>query len=281
MRFSERYGYLKPSDVIIRERITPEIQIAICNCYTDLKSSLQVDVGGMYITDDLFEPLEKYLWRYVLNQRADSFKNNVVISFLEDIRKEWYRKLDLIEETIEFLQKSPSSYHKEICLSFTDSLNDEFKRLHFAYRIIDNYVAEITSEEEIKAIEIAMSNEQNSVKIHLQKALELYSKKPKGEYRNSIKESISAVEAFTREITGENVLNIKKMEEKGIVVPSVLRKAFETLYGYTNDKSTGIRHALMEDGNMPDLEEALFMLVSCSAFINYLTKKKSVVISSI
>ena len=35
--FSERYGYTKPSDVIIRERITPEIQNAICNCYDDLK----------------------------------------------------------------------------------------------------------------------------------------------------------------------------------------------------------------------------------------------------
>lgn len=34
--FSERYGYTKPSDVIIRERITPEIQNAICSCYDKL-----------------------------------------------------------------------------------------------------------------------------------------------------------------------------------------------------------------------------------------------------
>lgn len=31
--FSERYGYIKPSDVIIRERITPEMKNAILTCY--------------------------------------------------------------------------------------------------------------------------------------------------------------------------------------------------------------------------------------------------------
>lgn len=63
------------------------------------------------------------------------------------------------------------------------------------------------------------------------------------------------------------------MEEKGVILPSVLRQAFEKLYGYTNDKSTGIRHPLMDDTNAPQAEEALFMLVSCNAFINYLNKK--------
>ena len=49
---------------------------------------------------------------------------------------------------------------------------------------------------------------------------------------------------------------------------------FSERYGYTNDKTTGIRHALMDDTNAPTADEAIFMLVSCSAFINYLTKKK-------
>ena len=39
--FSERYGYTKPSDVIIREKITPEIQNAICSCYDKLKNRLR------------------------------------------------------------------------------------------------------------------------------------------------------------------------------------------------------------------------------------------------
>ena len=49
------------------------------------------------------------------------------------------------------------------------------------------------------------------------------------------------------------------------------KTAMENLYKYTND-SDGIRHALM---NAPDLyyEDALYFLVSCSAFTNYLTFK--------
>ena len=31
--FSERYGYTKPSDVLIRETITEEIVNGICSCY--------------------------------------------------------------------------------------------------------------------------------------------------------------------------------------------------------------------------------------------------------
>ena len=35
--FSERYGYKKISDVIIREKITPEIKNAICSCFDKLQ----------------------------------------------------------------------------------------------------------------------------------------------------------------------------------------------------------------------------------------------------
>ena len=46
-----------------------------------------------------------------------------------------------------------------------------------------------------------------------------------------------------------------------------LRNAFSSLYGYTND-AEGIRHALLEEGNLTKAD-AKFMLVCCSAFINY------------
>lgn len=112
---------------------------------------------------------------------------------------------------------------------------------------------------------------------HLTKAIELCSKRPIGDYRNSIKESISAVEYICRKKTGENDLGkgLSKLEKKGVIIPNLLKKAFDTLYAYTNNEETGIRHALMdEDGTYaPGVDEAIFMLVSCSAFINYLNKK--------
>ena len=249
--FSERHGYIKPSDVFIREKITPGIQNAILTCYDILKETLNI-VDCLYI----YHNLDEYIWTNFLNMRKSEWTTytDIISKYIKSERNEWF----------------------EISISadiFVGELNHHFKRLNFAYRIVNKEIVEITSEEEIKEIETTLSTSKDNIKIHLNNALELYSKRPVADYRNSIKESISAVEAISRNITGENVLNFKKMEEKGVFVPTVLRKAFECLYGYTNDKTTGIRHALMDDTNAPQAEEALFMLVSCSAFINYLNKK--------
>jgi hypothetical protein len=51
-----------------------------------------------------------------------------------------------------------------------------------------------------------------------------------------------------------------------------LKTAFSALYGYTSD-SGGIRHFLNRDDVVPDFDSAKFMLVVCSAFINYLLPK--------
>lgn len=269
--FSERYGYTKPSDIIIRERITPEIQNAICSCYDIILDELHY-----HGVDDGYTALEYHIWLFFLNKRKVDFvrKEQLITDYLEEDHK-WYKKIDLIELSIKFLYQyfdnKPKGYNI-VCL-FVHTLNKEFERLHFAYRIVNKEIVEITSEEEIIAIEDALKNSTDNIKTHLNNALELYAQRPIGDYRNSIKESISAVEAASRNITGENVLNFKKMEEKGVLVSPILRQAFEKLYGYTNDKSTGIRHALMEDTNIPQAEEALFMLVSCSTFVNYLNKK--------
>lgn len=271
--FSERYGYTKPSDVIIRGKITPEVQNAICNCMDKFINKLnEIETDSK---QNIFNVIEKEIYVHYFNQRESTYKNGFSIEYIQNPQTIWYIILDILELILQKIQLISDDYtwYFEAYNKLKTSLNDEFERLNFGYRIIENQITEITSEYEIKTIESAIQENKDNIREHLNKALELYSKRPTADYRNSIKESISAVEAISRNITGENVLNIKKMEEKGVVVPNVLRKAFEYLYGYTNDKTTGIRHALMEDTNAPQAEEALFMLVSCSAFINYLNKK--------
>ena len=54
----------------------------------------------------------------------------------------------------------------------------------------------------------------------------------------------------------------------------MLQISFEKLYAYTNDKRTGIRHALIENTEVPSFEEAKFMIVACSAFVNYIEGKR-------
>lgn len=281
--FSERYGYTKPSDVIIRERITPEIQNAICSCYDKLRNFF-IDSGLYTYSDEPYVKMEQYLWTYFLNNRESKFydgrfHHTVATQYIEDESKPWFRKLDLIEVSIKYLYAYDVKRSRAcpVANRFVSQLNFEFERLNFAYRIVGQEIVEMTSQSEITAIEEALANSSHNIKMHLSRALELYAQRPDGDYRNSIKESISAVEAFCREKTGENTLGkaLNRMEANGIVFPQLLKVAFDKLYAYTNQPDTGIRHALMdnEGAYTPASEEALFMLVSCSAFLNYLCKK--------
>jgi hypothetical protein len=50
-----------------------------------------------------------------------------------------------------------------------------------------------------------------------------------------------------------------------------LKESFNKLYGYTSDHG-GIRHALTE-ADAVDFEDAKFMLVACSALVNFVRGK--------
>lgn len=271
MRFSERYGYTKPSEVIIRERITPAIQNAICSCFDELKDFSKGDFGY----NPKYDNINERIWTQFLNKRKGDFNinKNVIITIMEAPNLWWYEKLDLLEFVIKYLIESKH----EFATDFINLLNFEFERLNFAYRVVENKIVEITSEEEIRTIENAIKKSENNVAQHLSKALELYAVKPQGDYQNSIKESISAVEAYLREKTDKKSFKdaLDELKKVNINIPKILYDAFTKLYAYTNQPETGIRHALMDtEGNyVPTEREAYFMLVSCSAFINYLQGK--------
>ena len=104
--FSERYGYTKPSDVIIREQITREIQNAICSAF-DVLPNLFDKAGATYGKIDYID-VERFLWTQVLNERESKFYSEgdfrVVSSwYIENSNKQWYEKLDLIEKVIDYL----------------------------------------------------------------------------------------------------------------------------------------------------------------------------------
>lgn len=275
--FSERYGYKKVSDVIIREEITDEIKNAICSCFDELLHIYSIK--GYPVPYIELNELGKHVWTKFFNKRLSNYDYNSfsIPSCIEDPHAQWYEVLDLIEFSIKYMHHRDEGTGLSASIHFVALLNSEFERLNFAYRIVNCEIIEITSEHEIETIEYAIDNSPRNVKMHLNSALEKLAQRPDGDYRNSIKESISAVEAFCREKTGESTLGkaLSKLEQKNIIIPQSLKSAFSKLYEYTNHADTGIRHALMDDEGTytPTADEALFMLVSCSAFINYLSKK--------
>jgi len=94
------------------------------------------------------------------------------------------------------------------------------------------------------------------------------------DYRNSIKESISAVESLVASVLkpekGTLGQLIKRLEDE-IGLHPALKQAFSSLYGYSSDEG-GIRHALTEAERV-DFNDAKFMLVVCSAFVNFVEGK--------
>lgn len=265
--FSERNGYENPREVIIREQINEPIQNSIYNWITIIYDNNSYT--SLFNRGDI----ERCVWVYFLNQRIDRFnsRDDIIRSYILDDANIWYKKLDLIELFYSLVRDASSRVNLHI-----DYLNTEFQRHNFAYRMVEGHIVEITSEEEMKSIEDALTTPIDGVKIHMQTALKhLSASQGEPDYRNSIKESISAVECYCRVITGATTLGaaLSNIEDNGVIINATLKKAMEKLYGYTNNPDTGIRHALLDDANPPTSAEAIYMLVTCSAFINYLTNK--------
>ena len=66
---------------------------------------------------------------------------------------------------------------------------------------------------------------------------------------------------------------LKKLEANGVMIHRAMKAGFEKMYGYTSD-ADGIRHGGIDFTNAP-AEDAKYMLISCSAFVNYLVEKFS------
>ncbi len=181
------------------------------------------------------------------------------------------------DEAYDFIEFVAENYDDDsLAENFTTSCNKMLEREVSAYRFINKQITRITAEEEINAIEDALSKSTHlkPVYTHLNTAVSLLSDRKSPDYRNSIKESISAVEAISRLVTNNPKATlgeaIKKIREKVELHPA-LERAFDSLYGYTNDKD-GVRHSLMKESNLKFID-AKYMLVTCSAFINYLIEK--------
>ncbi|CAG5067282.1 hypothetical protein DYBT9623_00002 [Dyadobacter sp. CECT 9623] len=223
----------------------------------------------------------KHLWKEFYKFPVDTiatYYNSTRVStegfmhFLRDwfFEAEWYELYDLIE----FLAFIDLRIKRG---KFSESTNQAFKRELAGYRLIEAEIIQITSDEEIQAIESALNitDKWSSVNLHLKSALSKLSDRKQPDYRNSIKESISSVEAFCIILTGDNTATLGKALaeiEKKHDIHKALKVAFSAIYGYTSD-AAGIRHSLLESDKTVDLEDARFMLVSCSAFISYLKAK--------
>lgn len=180
-------------------------------------------------------------------------------------------------EVYDFIEFVATVYeNKQDRETFRESCNFALEDELSAYRLVDGKIIRLTSEHEISEVERALDVPIGSVRGHLKRSIELLSpiKGKKPDYRNAIKEAISAVEALCRIITKDKSATLAqalKTIDAQIEIHGALKEGLNRIYGYTSDEN-GIRHSLMNESTL-GFEDANFMLVVCSAFVNYLVEK--------
>lgn len=203
-----------------------------------------------------------YNWHYLYDDGIYKIIMNAPYNEVFDLL--WYICKWLID-------KYKTDYGKPPIIIY-DIFNNLFEQEFVGYRFINGVISPITDEIERKEIEDAFTMQYKGARSHLEKSLGFLSDREKPDYKNSIKESISAVESICKIIVGKGNATLgdalKILESKN-GLKGQLKSGFEKLYNYTNDKG-GIRHAEGLFESNVSFEEAKFMLVSCCAFVNYL-----------
>ena len=265
--FSERKGIKNFSEMVQINNLSVRSRNLIYTCICKYIQMIEEDVDSselieyIYIQlmsltkDDI--PYNYYTYRYDIDEIFKFIKKVILQLDYSDI-------FDFIDGLIIYFKNNICYINKE----FTAEINQLFINENINYRILNNMVTDIIQEKEIESIEETLNNPYKEVSRHYSKAIEqLYSLR---DFDNSIKESISSVEAMCQILTQNNKATLgdalKSLKNR---IHPAMESAFQKLYGYTSD-ANGIRHSNgLGEGNST-FEEAKYMLISCSAFVNYL-----------
>lgn len=272
--FSDRNNIKKENEEIQLYDFDERTRIAIYNKIVELHNSV-FPIENSTQEWDFINQIMASVYIQVIDH-DNYFTRSRYFNIIKDtiINDYYYSVLTLIEEIVRGLEKNNrNAYLKGSSLYVL--INSVFEQEYVGYRFIGGMIAPISDNREIEGIEEALYSSYHQVNVHIEKASKYLSDREKPDYENSIKESISAVEAMCEIITGAKGNDatlgkmLKKLEDSDVDIHKSLKTAFNQLYSYTND-ANGIRHAGDIGGPDSTFEEAKFMLVACSAFINYL-----------
>lgn len=261
--FADRNEITKINTIIQKDSLDDRTRNSIVNI---IDVMLEICRNKLGLTET-YSYIFKYIF-YVTNDEIPYYDGDKRKVIVEGVKKDW-----TYSDIFSFLEAFLDWYIEK---TFDDEVysifNTVFEKECVGYRFINGEVTDIIDSEEIKEIEEALDTEYSACKKSITKALNLLYDRENPDYSNSVKESISAIESMCNIILGTKNSTLgealNKLEKNGLKIHGAMKNAFSALYGYTSDKS-GIRHNLGVD-EKTTFEEAKYMLVSCSAFLNYL-----------
>lgn len=269
-RFSQRNNPEFQEVPIQKESMNIELRNTIWNVIYVFILQKHSNGGTSFANSPVLKSFFENLYMFHLKQPIDGishFKSDQ----LERFKQFFYNSgWDEVYDLVEFIY-SWHYFDDEQKDSFKSLINESLEIENSAYRMLNGHVAEIVSKEEVEEVQsaIGLSGKYFSVKEHINQAVSLLSDRKNPDYRNSIKESISAVESLASIVVGEKgTLGqlIKALENRKVIPPSI-KTAYTALYGYTSNED-GIRHAMLDKSDL-NYTDARYMLIVCSAFVNY------------
>ena len=274
MRFSERQGYIAPAPMLVEQDLPEDLRNCIWNVLSDIYFS---DIYGRIDEYSLtFNALSRCLRHSFFKLPIDARSYNPANE--QKFFRTLYFRLQF-PEFYDFLEVMASDDIESIFREYGEGRQDQFvkqcntvlEQEKTCFRFVSNLLTLITNEEEMAEVTKAAATDEAGS--HIRNAIELYRDRISPDFRNSVKESVSAVEATYRRLTGRGHKDIGtaivEMERDGLHLPEALKKGFAAIYGWSSGKD-GIRHALMADARTVSDAEARLMLVMCSAYVNYL-----------
>lgn len=268
MRFSERMGLSPLKNAIQLDSMDGDLRAGLWNVFRpvfldslnsgDYRAHARSRLGVIW--DQFF--------KLPTDEAPTDTRYAVKLLKPEFLSGDYLRVYDLIDFTV---QRFGDTFR-----TLASAYNVVLEREVAGYRFVGGVLSPISSEYELQSIEegLAAAVRFSGAALHLQTALKYLSDRESPDYRNSIKESISAVESVAQELTGKpkaTLGDLLPMLEKAGTLHRAQREAFSKLYGYTSDEG-GIRHALLDD-DKSDFAAAKYMLAVCSAFIVFVSAR--------
>jgi AbiJ N-terminal domain 4 len=278
-RFSQRMGFIPARTVLQLNSMDEGLRTGLWNALAVFYWHRLRETplhGGHYLSENSNHyVLCHELWVRFFKWRLDTLHDE----WREDYQtlRKWFFEDAQWAEVYDFVECVSAFYpDEELNIRFREHCNQVLKEEKSGYRFVGDKLAPITSGQEMDAVQEALEIDVDTVAEHIAQAIALFSNRTDPDFRNSIKESISSVEALVRRCAGGKKGGLGPLLdrlEKEVGLHPALSSAFKMLFGYTSDES-GIRHALLEKSAV-DIDDAKFMLVACSAFVNYVRSRLS------
>lgn len=269
MKFSQRVGKTEIRTLIQRDDMDDSLKNRLFNIISEiLESCFTYEYGIKYVekafladycdefavkTTDLSSRYQDFIGH--INSRV--YVNNDIWFFYNFI--EWIVSLEF-----------------NLCEEYVKKLNLVLEAEKSAYRIGSDYkLISITDEVEMDGINDALEKAEKyaSVSIHLRNARSEFSKRQTPNYKSVVHESILAIEALSKIISGDENATLETALKKIPNLNTNLKESLQKLYHFRGDEG-GIGHGSKNNQeNTIQGEEAKLILVTSHSVVNYLISK--------